>query len=341
MLLIVSESLREGEVGQSYVMPIVKVDSSNCYTNSDDVFSNADSEVAVAGLLAPGGATFSYHVETMPTTDETGDACEGTDLVMQCVDYLDEKANAEDECEDDSGAHGDEGQMVALASGYMSGNGGGNQRGVDPSKGFEFIQVMQDGTRVIGRMQMLNDHNHDLSVQEVEVVECSTNEVEVSSMEGGEVATTSTTLQADPWGGVSTSKNVVVTTHEGTTVLVAIPATSSASSSYIVLPSGIVGSQQLLIPTTATSSAIQEVYQPIEGTSKIYQGTSQFKCIEPSIGSLLLFTYTCVCYGCVTMHVFVYVCLDVRGYHGYHGYLYVWIYVCLYTMCIVHVCMHV
>lgn len=273
--------ISEGEVGQGYVMPIAKGDSSNCYSNSDNVFGGGDSEVAVAGFLAPGGTTFSYHVETMPTSDEAGDACEGTDLVMQCVDYLDGKANAEDECEDDGGgSRGDEGQVVALTSGYMTGNGDDNQRGVDSGKAFEFIQLMQDGTRVIGRMQMLNDHNHDLSVQEVEVVECSANEVEVSSIEGGEVATTSTALQADPWGRVATSANVVVSTHEGATVLVAIPATSTSSSSYIVLPSGMVGGQQLLIPTSATSTSIQEVYQPIEGTSKIYQGTTtQFKSI--------------------------------------------------------------
>lgn len=277
----------------------------NCYNNSTNVFDNGNSEASVAGYLVPheaslicsteSNAAFSYDVETMPNNEEKHEVHDGTDLVMHC--YIDQKPNVDDEGGVDEAADENGEHEAVLTSEYLGGKelhiettvGGGrndSQHGIESDRSFNFIQLIQDGTRVIGRM--ISDE-HDMSIHEVEVVECAANEVEVSSIEGNGVTTATSSItppQGNQWGMV-TSKSTV-SSSEGATFLVAIPSTSSASNSYIVLPSGIVGSQQIVIPAShaqRTSSARQDVvYQPVEGPMKILPGNSQFKNIEPSIG---------------------------------------------------------
>lgn len=296
-------------------MPIVKVHSTgqvvtNCYSNSTNVFDNGNSEASVAGYLVPHEASlicssesnaFSYAVETMPNNEEKQEVHDGTDLVMHC--YIDQKPNVDDDDDDEGGvvdeAADENGEHTAvLTSEYLGGKelhiettvGGGRndgQHGIELDKSFNFIQLIQDGTRVIGRM--ISDE-HDMSIHEVEVVECAANEVEVSSVEGGNGLTTATASvtpsQSNLWSTVASKSTV--SPSEGATLLVAIPSTSSVSNSYIVLPSGIVGSQQIVIPAShaqRTPSTRQNVvYQPVEGPMKILPGNSQFKNIEPSIG---------------------------------------------------------
>lgn len=313
MTIIDNLDVLQEEVGRQFLLPIVKVDSTgrvvtDCYNNSADVFDNGNSEATVTGLLAPlessliystaSNTVFSYNVETMPNNEENNDGCDGTDLVMHC--YVDEKQDADGEGDVDDGAGNDNGrQMATLTPTYLSGRelhiktsragADGNQRGIESEKSYNFIQLIQDGTHVLGRMQMVNDE-HDMSVHEVEVVECTANEVEVSSLEGGDisaVATSITQLQGNQWSAV-TSK-CLESSSEGTTLLVAIPSTSSTLNSYIVLPSAIMGSQQILMPASpkhTTSAARQDLYQPVEGPTKILPGNSQFKSIEPGISMI-------------------------------------------------------